>query len=417
MPRSWWVRCWLLLWFSFSSGEALCRDAVDIAAEQVDANPKNKYVRSKNEPLEFDCSGLTWYAFGALGVELPLQAHSQANSNMGVLLANPRISELQRGDLVFFETDPAMPGVISHVGIYEGSGKMLNAVSEAFGLERTDFTTPWWSSRLRSARRLPTIVGTPSAKFSIGNSVRVTENDVNVRELRQQVPLGARNAGDTGIVKFGPVLQTVGGTSYWWWRIDFATDMDGWVAENFLQLSGQPVAPVTYSFTGRVTSIPLPGWQSVGLPITVGSTLRGSFTYAPPTPVSRTFVMCGELGYDFANALTNLEVTVDGTGRTFRLFVQSAPSVFQQMVQQYVDCFPRTEYFAVRTRTLLDGNPAVFSVQFDLGTSGRLPVTTQLPQQLPPLAFFDIEGGGAVAGNVAGTQLSLMWIMDSLTRQ
>lgn len=188
-------------------------------------------------------------------------------------------------------------------------------------------------------------------------------------------------------------------------------------------LRAQTCAPastlVTYSFTGRVTSIPLPGWQTIGFPVAVGSTVRGSFTYAPMTPVSRTFFNNrGEPGYDFANALTNLELTVDGTGRTFRLFVIGEPSVFQQMIQQYVDDDPlRPEFFAVRTQTLLDGNQTVFRVQFDLGTSQALPVTTQLPSQLPPLAFFDLGGRGSVGGDLAGTPVSFIWVMDSLTRQ
>jgi cell wall-associated NlpC family hydrolase len=67
-------------------------------------------------PGSFDCSGLTMYAWGKAGVNLPHSSGAQFSSLPHVSRAN-----LAPGDLVFFGSP------IHHVGIYEGGGVMINA--------------------------------------------------------------------------------------------------------------------------------------------------------------------------------------------------------------------------------------------------------------------------------------------------
>jgi peptidoglycan DL-endopeptidase CwlO len=67
-------------------------------------------------PDNFDCSGLTMYAWRAGGVGLPHSAEMQYNA-----IAHISVSQLQPGDLVFFYTP------IEHVGIYVGGGQMIDA--------------------------------------------------------------------------------------------------------------------------------------------------------------------------------------------------------------------------------------------------------------------------------------------------
>jgi peptidoglycan DL-endopeptidase CwlO len=67
-------------------------------------------------PSAFDCSGLVSWAYKKVGVSLPRT--SRAMSTVG--RAVPR-SALRPGDLVFFYTP------VSHVGIYIGGGKVVNA--------------------------------------------------------------------------------------------------------------------------------------------------------------------------------------------------------------------------------------------------------------------------------------------------
>ncbi|GGU91840.1 hypothetical protein GCM10010182_03640 [Actinomadura cremea] len=74
------------------------------------------YVWGAAGPSTFDCSGLTMWAYGQVGVALPHYTGSQFNSGVHV-----SESELQPGDLVFFHSD------LHHMGMYVGGGKMIHA--------------------------------------------------------------------------------------------------------------------------------------------------------------------------------------------------------------------------------------------------------------------------------------------------
>ncbi|WP_219420401.1 C40 family peptidase, partial [Pseudonocardia nigra] len=67
-------------------------------------------------PSNYDCSGLTYWAFKQAGVTLPRSSSQQATVGRSVSW-----DDMQPGDLVFYY-DP-----VSHVGIYAGEGKMINA--------------------------------------------------------------------------------------------------------------------------------------------------------------------------------------------------------------------------------------------------------------------------------------------------
>jgi cell wall-associated NlpC family hydrolase len=67
----------------------------------------------------FDCSGLMMYVYGQLGVRLPHYAAGQWSD-----LAHIDASQLQPGDLVFFEPRWNGPG---HVGMYVGGDSFIEA--------------------------------------------------------------------------------------------------------------------------------------------------------------------------------------------------------------------------------------------------------------------------------------------------
>jgi cell wall-associated NlpC family hydrolase len=67
----------------------------------------------------FDCSGLTMYVYAQLGISLPHFAAAQWNE-----LPHVDASQLEPGDLVFFEPELDGPG---HVGIYAGGGLFIEA--------------------------------------------------------------------------------------------------------------------------------------------------------------------------------------------------------------------------------------------------------------------------------------------------
>lgn len=73
-------------------------------------------------PSSYDCSGLTQTAYSYAGVAIPRVSAAQwyAGPHVGM-------DDLGTGDLVFFATDLSDPGTIHHVGMYIGSGLMVEA--------------------------------------------------------------------------------------------------------------------------------------------------------------------------------------------------------------------------------------------------------------------------------------------------
>ncbi|HEY9294159.1 MAG TPA: SH3 domain-containing protein [Microlunatus sp.] len=75
------------------------------------------YVFGAEGPSSFDCSGLTLRAWQAAGVNLPRTSQQQFTASPRVSMSNLRV-----GDLVFFYGPSP-----SHVGVYAGNGKVINA--------------------------------------------------------------------------------------------------------------------------------------------------------------------------------------------------------------------------------------------------------------------------------------------------
>ena len=72
--------------------------------------------------IGFDCSGLTQYAYEQAGIRIQRNSRAQYAS-----LPKVSSNDLQRGDLVFWATNPEDPGTIHHVAIYLGSDKIVEA--------------------------------------------------------------------------------------------------------------------------------------------------------------------------------------------------------------------------------------------------------------------------------------------------
>jgi len=106
-----------------------------------------RYKYGGESPSGFDCSGLVQYvANEALGLKLPRTAADQAK--LGTQVAR---AELQRGDLVFFNT---MGRRYSHVGIYLGGGEFVHAPSSGGKVRVEKLATRYWNTRYNGARRI-----------------------------------------------------------------------------------------------------------------------------------------------------------------------------------------------------------------------------------------------------------------------
>ena len=109
-----------------------------------------KYVWAANGPSAFDCSGFTQYVFKENGIDLPRYSGHQAN--IGEKIA---FKDLQRGDLVFFDTEKKFRHRVNHVGIYMGENKFIHASSAKKKVIITSFSKKkYYKNKFLYARRI-----------------------------------------------------------------------------------------------------------------------------------------------------------------------------------------------------------------------------------------------------------------------
>jgi hypothetical protein len=125
------------------ASSALAEDVVDLAAQLIG----RPYVWGAEGPKAFDCSGLTQFVYQEIGVDLPRRAISQST------FGDPAGKRLQRGDLLFFSTD-ARQSLVTHVGLYEGDGVMIDASKRHGRVRRDNLDDPFWVERFMFARRV-----------------------------------------------------------------------------------------------------------------------------------------------------------------------------------------------------------------------------------------------------------------------
>jgi len=88
------------------------------------------YVYGATGPSAYDCSGLMMRAWAAAGVSIPRTSQAQYSAGTHVSL-----SQLQPGDLVFYYSG------LTHVGMYIGGGKIVNAENPSVGIVVASLTS------------------------------------------------------------------------------------------------------------------------------------------------------------------------------------------------------------------------------------------------------------------------------------
>ena len=105
------------------------------------------YKRGGNNENGFDCSGFVRSIYQqSIGLLLPRRAEQQAAATQSI-----EKSELQPGDLVFFNT---LRRAFSHVGIYVGEGKFIHAPKPGAQVRVESMGISYWQSRFDGARRV-----------------------------------------------------------------------------------------------------------------------------------------------------------------------------------------------------------------------------------------------------------------------
>lgn len=105
------------------------------------------YVYGGSTPSGFDCSGFTQYVMRACGYSIYRTATDQLENGYAV-----SYSDLQPGDLVFFERTYNTDAPASHVGIYVGGGEFIHAGGSYVKI--SSLSSDYYASRYVGARRI-----------------------------------------------------------------------------------------------------------------------------------------------------------------------------------------------------------------------------------------------------------------------
>lgn len=114
-----------------------------IALKYALAQIGDRYVWAAAGPTRWDCSGLTMRAFQKAGVSLPHSSRAQIHYGKSI-----SYSSLKPGDLLFFGKP------ISHVSMYMGGGKMVQAPRPGKKVEVVELVKMFGRKPFVGARRL-----------------------------------------------------------------------------------------------------------------------------------------------------------------------------------------------------------------------------------------------------------------------
>lgn len=103
------------------------------------------YSFGGESPHGFDCSGLVYFAYQQVGIDVPRTAVDQYRHARPV-----RLDRLSPGDLVFFRLDRKK---VSHVGIYAGDSRFIHAPRAGSKVTYDRLDSPFWSRRFIGAGR------------------------------------------------------------------------------------------------------------------------------------------------------------------------------------------------------------------------------------------------------------------------
>ena len=124
------------------------------------------YVWGGTSPSGFDCSGFTQYVLAQNGKSIPRTSQEQFASGQAV-----DKSQLQAGDLVFYDWSGGTEA--THVGIYEGNGKMIHAPHSGDVVKEVDFNSYGQNAYLGARRYYKGTEGALPGLAKLGDEAEV----------------------------------------------------------------------------------------------------------------------------------------------------------------------------------------------------------------------------------------------------
>ena len=135
---------------SSSSSNSSTSVSVDKVLDFAHQQLGKPYVWGAQGPNSFDCSGLIYYVYkNAANITLPRTSVEQ--SKFGTTVSK---SNLKAGDLVFFDTNGANNGQVSHVGLYIGNGQMIHASYSQKKIVIDNFNSSYFKRTFVNGRRV-----------------------------------------------------------------------------------------------------------------------------------------------------------------------------------------------------------------------------------------------------------------------
>ncbi|NPT45131.1 peptidoglycan endopeptidase [Paraburkholderia sp. 1N] len=223
----------------------------------------------------FDCSGLVRYVVSrAASVNLPRTTADMSGRGESI-----EPDEIAPGDLIFFNTTGRAH---SHVGIYVGKLRFVNAPSTG-GTVRLDYlTNPYWAKRFDGIRRVAAPAATP-APFDTPSYQAAAPQPERVAPVAQATPAYAGAAVAAQASGYSANSAATRPSSY----------AAASVAPQASAYAGVPVAPeasgytanpVTPQQTARVAATTRPPLTATGQPVVAAAAAPQADPFEPPPP-------------------------------------------------------------------------------------------------------------------------------------